>query len=269
MRPESIFDTVKVDDIKISLDDYVRLSLSGKSEYVSALIRSFRENLTHHGEVLENHFKKYPIRLEELELVEQEFSLWMELVFQTLYPFILGEHFTDCYFEGASMDELIIEYDTDDMRDKEIPKDALLDYVGRIREFLTAPPLRASILKKLKTSPQTVLNYSEDETDEAEETNEDETPESYSEGIIMVAGERLEITYPFYSVAKYLEKKKAFSEEKAISQNQIHEDLKLRFKEPRLKQWKKIKGKTNPVISKIFHTNSRGLVWLKKNVKPI
>ena len=266
MKAESILDSVKVNEIEISMNEYTNLSLGGKSDYVAALIRSLKENLTHHAEVLEIHFKKNPIKVADLELIEQEFSLWVELVFLTLHRFISAEHFSECFYFGPEVDELILEYGEPEKVDDEIPKDELLEYVGRIREFSKVVPLKASILNKLKTTPQMILSFSEDDEDDQEFV---ETPDSFSEGFVMIAGERLDLTYPFYTVAKYLEKKKSFSEEKAISQSQIHMELKLPFKEARLKQWKKIKGKTNPVIAKIFHTNTRGLVWLKKNVKPI
>lgn len=266
MRAESILESVKVKEIEISMDEYVELSLSGKSDYVAALIRSFRENISHHAEILEAHFKKNPIKVKDLELIEQEFSLWVELVFETLYKFVSAEHFNDCFFFGIDTDDLIIEYGDPQRESEEIPKDELLEYVGRIREFSKVAPLKASILNKLKTTPQMILSYAEE--DEVDQDHE-ESPESFSEGHVIIAGEKLDLTYPFYTVAKYLEKKKAFSEEKAISQAQIHKELKLPFKEPRLKQWKKVKGKTNPIIAKIFHSNTRGMVWLKKNVKPI
>lgn len=266
MRAESIFDSTKVKELEISLEDYADLSLSGKSDYVAALIRSFRANLTNHAEILENHFRKNPIKIADLELVEEEFSLWVDLVFQTLYRFVSAEHFHECFFSGTETDDLIIEYSESEKENDEIPKDALLEYVGRIREFLKVPPLKASILNKLKTSPQMILSFQEDSEDQGDN---EETFENFSEGVIVIAGEKLEVTYPFYTVAKFLEKSKAFSEEKAISQSKIHQDLKLPFKEPRLKQWKKVKGKTNPIIDKLFHTNTRGKVWLKKNVKPI
>lgn len=266
MRAGSIFESVKVKEIEVSMDEYVELSLSGKSDYVAALIRSFRENISHHAEILEAHFKKNPIKVADIELIEQEFSLWVELVYETLFPFVLAEHFDESYLWGPEMDELIDKYIEPEKENEEIPKDELLEYVERIREFLKVAPLKASILNKLKTSPQMILSFRDEDI---ENKYYEKAPDNFSEGIVMITGERIELTYPFYTVAKYLEKKKSFSEESAISQNQIHKELKLPFKEPRLKQWKKIKGRTNPIIFKVFNTSSRGLIWLKNNVKII
>ncbi len=45
MRAGSIFDNVKVEELKVSVDEYANLSLSGKTDYVAAIIQSFRQNL--------------------------------------------------------------------------------------------------------------------------------------------------------------------------------------------------------------------------------
>jgi hypothetical protein len=268
MKIQSILECIKVKEIEITFDVYSNLSLSGKSDYVSALIRSFRENIKIHTESLEIYFRKNPINSTQLRDIEEEFNVWVEIVYETLSPFVSIDCIHEVFLFGPEIDDLITEYDTSERVSKEIPKDALLEYVARIRDFYKFSPLNQSTLNKLKTEPRLVINYFDDE-----ENNDDldfnEVDESFSEGIIIISGERIPLTYPFYSVAKHLEKFKAFSEERAISQNVIHEELKLPFKETRLKQWKKIKGKTNPVISKVFNTNSRGLIWLKKNAKTI
>lgn len=263
---ESILDSTKVEDLQMGQDEFIQIGLGAQSEYVATLVRSLRETLTNHTRYLETYFKKNLIKVNLLNNVEQDFSLWLEIVYQAIAPFVSPEYMHECFMYGSGQDDLIMEYDTPTMRDKEIPKDALIDYVNRMREYLKVYPLKASILTKLKVTPQVVLLSDEEEqnVDAFEEIHE-----TFSEGFVMVSGEKVPLNYPFYSIAKYLEGMKAFSEEKAINQKTIHEDLKLKFQSTRLKQWQKIKGKTNPVIDKVFNMNNRGMVWLKKNVKPV
>lgn len=264
MKIESILSITKVAEIEVSENEYEQLSRNEKIEYVSALIRSFRENIKNHTEELEIYFKKSKIKLDDLETIEMGFSYWIEVVNQTLSPFINPDYIHECFFLGPVTDDLITEYGQ--KIDDEIPKDALLEYIGRIKEYLQDPPLKASILNKLKTNPEIVL-FHLDELETNEESQE--VVENFSEGIVVIAGERIKATHPFYKIAKLLEKHKAFSEETGINQLKIHSELNLPYQTARLNQWKKIKGKTNPIIEKLFHTNYKGIVWLKNNVKTI
>ena len=261
MKMESIFDICKVKELEITKEEYYALSLAAQSEYVSALIRSFRENLNAHVLALEMYFKKENVVVSDLEAIEIDFGLWVDYACNLFLMFIKTEYIAEVFLDGSEWDELIEEYQKPTKEKESIPKDDLMAYAGRMKSFISIMPLKSNILTKLKTAPDLIIYH--DEMDQAD----DEVVDSFSEGYAMVAGEKISLTYPFYNVAKYLDKKKAYSEDKAISQNKIHEELKLSFESNRLKQWKKIKGKVNPVVESVFNTNTRGFVWLKKNVK--
>lgn len=253
---------MKTYDLLILDEKYYKSSNAEKSAYVASLIRGLREELKIYIEYLELIFKKNVITFHTLNEIEMDFSVWCERVYQITSKYIIHDYIHEVFVLGFDCDELLIGYKESTHAQIEIPKDKLMAYAARIKTYLDTYPLKGNILKKLTILPESVLVdiFPEDEDSEM-------IDENFSNGSAIIGGEEVPLPFPFYTVAKYLEKMKAFSEEKAISQNNIHQDLNLPFATPRLKQWKKIKGKPNPLISKIFEINSRGFVWLKVNVK--